>query len=121
MEVCTYRQGLRPGTQDFYIFFDRRSAKLNYLSMTFETSSAMKIKRFFSLAFILITGVCFSQKYVTQIKSAETHKWGYANEKGQIIIAAQYDRCNEFTSDGLASAFDDKRRLFNFINLKGEK
>jgi bifunctional DNA-binding transcriptional regulator/antitoxin component of YhaV-PrlF toxin-antitoxin module len=81
----------------------------------------MKTKTFFSLAFILITGACFSQKYVTQIKSVETHKWGYANEKGQIIIPAQYDRCNEFTSDGWAAVFDKKSKLFSFINVKGEK
>jgi len=81
----------------------------------------MKTKTFFSLAFILITGICFSQTYVTQIKSSDTKKWGYANQKGEIIIAPQFERCDEFTSDGWAAVYDKKNKSAYFINLKGEK
>ena len=81
----------------------------------------MKIKTLFSFALILVALSGFSQTYVTQIKSPETKKWGYANQKGEIIITPQFERCYEFGSDGLAQIYDKKLKGFYFINVKGEK
>lgn len=70
---------------------------------------------------LLIAGSAFSQTYVTQVKPAGDKKWGYANLKGELIIPAQYEKCYEFSSDGLAVIYDSKAKQHHFINLKGEK
>jgi len=57
---------------------------MNYLDASFTTDIAMKIKTLFSFALLLVTLSGFSQTYVTQIKSVETKKWGYANQKGDL-------------------------------------
>ncbi len=81
----------------------------------------MKIKSFFVLSLVLFAANGFSQTYLTQIKSTDTKKWGYANQKGEIIIPAQFERCYEFTRDGFAAIHDKESKAFYFINLKGEK
>ena len=79
----------------------------------------MKKKRFLFLCMLLLAGSSFAQTYVTQVKPAGNKKWGYANLNGEIIIPAQYEKCYQFSSDGLAIIYESKQH--HFINLKGEK
>src|SRR3972149_12092721 len=61
------------------------------------------------------------QTYVTQVKPIGSDLWGYANQKGEIIIQAQFTKCYKFSIEGLAPIYDTKNRQYYFINLKGEK
>ncbi len=79
-----------------------------------------KILFIFSLLLFFCSAV-FAQTYVTQVKPAGNKKWGYADLKGELIIPAQFDKCYEFSSAGLAAIYDSKNRQYYFINLKGEK
>ncbi|HMG92509.1 MAG TPA: WG repeat-containing protein [Chryseolinea sp.] len=81
----------------------------------------MKKKSLLVLCMLLLAGSSFAQTYVTQVKPAGDKKWGYANLNGEIIIPAQYEKCYEFSSDGLAIIYDSKAKQHHFINLKGEK
>ncbi|MDH4090494.1 MAG: WG repeat-containing protein [Cyclobacteriaceae bacterium] len=82
----------------------------------------MKKTTLLSLLLILaIASRAFSQTYVTQVKPAGEKKWGYANLKGELIIPAQYEKCYEFSSSGLAPIYQSKGREYYFINLKGER
>ncbi len=82
----------------------------------------MKKKTFLSFLFVLIVGfAAFSQTYVTQVKPAGSKKWGYVDQKGQMIIDAQFEKCYEFSAAGLAAIYDTKNRQYYFINTKGEK
>lgn len=69
---------------------------------------------------LLFVGYVQAQTYLVQIKSADTKKWGYANEKGELVIPANYAKCYEFTPDGLATVQDPKTKQYQFINTKGE-
>lgn len=81
----------------------------------------MKIKTFFSVVLMTASATAFSQTLVTQVKPAGEKKWGYANLKGELIIPAQFEKCYEFSDDGLAVIYDKENRQYYFINLKGEK
>ncbi|HEY9007522.1 MAG TPA: WG repeat-containing protein [Ohtaekwangia sp.] len=82
----------------------------------------MKKKNLYSLACLMIIGWhAFAQTLVTQVKPADSKKWGYANIKGEIIIEPQYEKCYEFSADGYAPIYDTKARQYYFINTKGEK
>lgn len=61
------------------------------------------------------------QNYITQVKPVGSDVWGYANQKGEIVIQAQYTKCYKFSIDGLAPIYDTKNKQYYFINLKGEK
>ena len=80
----------------------------------------MKILAGFASAFFLTTSV-FSQTYLTQIKPVGSKTWGYANEKGEIVIKPQFEKCHKFSADGLAPIYDTKAKQYYFINTKGEK
>ena len=69
---------------------------------------------------LLISSCLLSQRYIVQVKSSDTKLWGYANEKGEILIQPQYKQCFPFSSNGLAPIYDAKTKQHNFINLKGE-
>ena len=70
--------------------------------------------------FFLTTAV-FSQEYRTQVKPVDSKTWGYANEKGEMVIKPQFEKCHKFSSDGLAAIYDTKAKQYYFINAKGEK
>jgi hypothetical protein len=69
----------------------------------------------------LISTAAFSQTYIVQVKSLENKKWGYVNSAGEIVAAPQYDRCYEFSAEGLAPIYDSKDKQFYFITAKGER
>lgn len=82
----------------------------------------MKIK--ISLTFVLVlllTASVFSQTYVAQFKPADSKTWGYINQKGEVVIQPQYEKCHKFFKEGLAPIYDAKAKQFYFINLKNEK
>jgi hypothetical protein len=82
----------------------------------------MKIK--ISLVFsviLLFSASVFAQTYVTQFKPADSKTWGYVNNKGEVLIKPQYEKCHKFFKEGLAPVYDPKAKQFFFINLKNEK
>jgi hypothetical protein len=81
----------------------------------------MKIKIFLSFALILIGAHAFSQTYLTQFKPVDSKTWGYLNEKGEVVIKPQFEKCFKFFKEGLAPVYDTKAKQFYFINVKGEK
>jgi len=80
----------------------------------------MKIIAGLASAFFLTTSV-FAQQYLTQVKPIDSKTWGYANEKGEIVIKPQFEKCHKFSSDGLAPIYDTKAKQYYFINTKGER
>lgn len=62
-----------------------------------------------------------AQTLITQVKPAGSKFWGYANIKGEIIIPAQFQKCFKFSGDGWATVFDEGRKMYQFINPKGER
>lgn len=72
----------------------------------------------FSLA-LLLTGNAFSQKYLIQVKSPQNDKWGYIDIDGNFVIQPQYEKCYEFTEDGVAAVYDSKNRQFFFVSANG--
>jgi hypothetical protein len=74
----------------------------------------------FVFAILLIGSSVMAQQYVTQVKSSNK-KWGYVNQKGEVIIQPQFEKCYEFSPDGYAPIYDTKNRQYYFINPKGDK
>ncbi|MEO8088144.1 MAG: WG repeat-containing protein [Bacteroidota bacterium] len=79
-----------------------------------------KIIQILAVLVSVITLPVHSQTYLTQVKPAGK-SWGYANQKGEVIIPAQYIRCYKFSSEGFAAIYDAKEHQYIFINTKGEK
>jgi len=79
-----------------------------------------KILAGFASVFFLSTS-SFSQTYLTQVKPADSKTWGYANEKGELVIKPQFEKCHKFSAEGLAPIYDTKNKQYYFINVKGEK
>ena len=63
----------------------------------------------------------WSQTYVTQVKPLGAKVWGYANQKGEVIIEPQFEKCYEFSSNGLAAVYNKMQKQFYFINTSGKK
>ncbi len=81
----------------------------------------MKKTILLSYALVFFCATAFSQTYLTQVKPVDSKKWGYINEKGEQVIAPQFEKCHKFSKDGLAPIYDTKSRQYYFINTKGEK
>jgi hypothetical protein len=89
-----------------------------------QNNHIITMKKRILVGFAFATLVCssaFSQTYITQVKPADSKKWGYVNEKGEVVIPPQYEKCNKFSSDGLAPIYDTKAKQYYFINTKGDK
>ena len=82
----------------------------------------MKIK-FLTILFIaVITGsVSVAQTYTVLARPANSKFWGFANEKGDMIIPAQYEKVYSFSPSGYATVYDKKQRQYIFIDIKGQK
>jgi hypothetical protein len=79
------------------------------------------MKRFIPTLFLAAcTLVSYSQTYITQVKPAGEKLWGYANEKGEIIIQPKYSKCYKFSPDGWAAIYNPDEHQYYFINTKGE-
>ncbi|MDF2456608.1 MAG: repeat-containing protein [Cytophagaceae bacterium] len=81
----------------------------------------MNSKICFSLAIsVLFSYTLFAQTYLTQVKPAGSKSWGYANNKGELVIQAQYAKCYKFSKEGLAAIYDGEKKQYYFINTKGQ-
>lgn len=82
----------------------------------------MKIK-FLSILFIasLFSIISFAQNYTILVKPSGNKYWGFANEKGEMIIPAQYEKVYSFSPSGYATVYDKKQRQYIFIDIKGQK
>jgi hypothetical protein len=82
----------------------------------------MKKRILLSFAFvIMLCASTFSQTFLTQVKPVDSKKWGYVNQKGEVVIPPQFEKCHKFSKDGLAPIYDTKAKQYYFINTKGEK
>lgn len=70
---------------------------------------------------LLFTIQAFSQTYLVQVKPKGSAEWGYANEKGEMIIPARFGNSLPFSEDGFAPIYDPAIGRYYFINTKGEK
>ena len=84
----------------------------------------MKIK-FITTILVALLGFGFNAQaqriFVCQVKPLDSDLWGFVNQKGEFIIKPQFEKCFEFSSDGLAPVLNTKTKQYYFINLKGEK
>jgi len=79
------------------------------------------MKRFYpTLLLVAIAFASYSQTYITQVKPAGEKLWGYANQKGEIIIPPKYSKCYKFSPEGWAAVYNQDERQYFFINPKGE-
>jgi len=70
-----------------------------------------------SLSLLLSVGA-MAQTFLTQVKPYGEKLWGYANQKGEIVIKPIYKVCYAFSEDGLAPIYESKK--YAFINIKGD-
>jgi hypothetical protein len=82
----------------------------------------MKIK-FFSvfIAVSLISIVALAQTSTILVKPAGSKYWGFANEKGEMVIPAQYAKVYAFCQSGYATVYNKKARQYIFIDIKGQQ
>lgn len=69
----------------------------------------------------LLSTVAFGQTHIAMVKSATNKKWGYVSDNGEVIAEPKYERCYEFSSEGLAPVYEPKEKQFYFITTKGAK
>lgn len=82
----------------------------------------MKKTTIIFLFILFFTGFSsYAQTYITQVRPAGSKLWGYANLKGEVIIQPQFEKCFEFSNEGLAAVYDKITREFYFINTSGSK
>ncbi len=76
---------------------------------------------FISLIAFNINAQISQETYIVQVKPYKSDLWGYANQKGEIIIKPQYLICSEFSSEGFASVQSIDNEQYYFIDKKGLK
>jgi hypothetical protein len=62
-----------------------------------------------------------AQNYLAMARPAKIKKWGFINQKGELIIKQEHLICDGFTADGFAAVYDPSQRKFYFINTRGER
>lgn len=60
---------------------------------------------------ILASTFLEAQTYLTQVKPEGIKEWGYMNEKGEMVIDALFRKCYQFSEDGRAAIFIDKKLI----------
>ena len=82
----------------------------------------MKKKIFITLALSALLALPgFSQKYLVQVKSPQNDKWGYLDVKGDFVVQPQYEKCFEFSPEGVAPVYDTKAKQYFFIKTDGSR
>jgi len=81
----------------------------------------MKKNIFLSLTVCMLAFSSYSQTYITQVKSLQNKKWGYISLNGDVVVEPKFEKCYQFSSDGLAAIYDSDNRQYYFINTKGER
>lgn len=82
----------------------------------------MKLIKLFALtAALLIFGqsVRAQSEYIILVKPMDSREWGFVNLKGEYVIQPKYRKVGEFSEDGYAPVYEDRK--YHFINTKGEK
>jgi len=75
------------------------------------------MKTIITLLLLTFSSIVFSQKLLSPF--LENGKWGYMNEKGEVIIPTSYRNAFNFSIDGYAPVVDI-RKSWGFIDAKGE-
>ena len=70
---------------------------------------------------ILSLNLSRGQSFITQVKPEGSKFWGYANQKGEMLIQPSFAKCWKFSEEGLALIYDVELKEFYFINTKGER
>jgi len=78
------------------------------------------MKYLLSIVSIIAASSLVAQNYMVQVKPVGAKEWGYANEKGEILIQPQFKQCFAFSEHGLAPIYDAKTKQHQFITTKGE-
>ena len=73
-------------------------------------------KTLLMLFIALVTVNVMAQSYLVQVKPDGSKLWGYANEKGELIVPAKYKKCFPF-SEGYAVVLNGKE--YGFIKHDG--
>jgi hypothetical protein len=61
-----------------------------------------------------------SQTLIIQVKPAGSKTWGYAGIDGKLIVPAEYEKTNPFSTSGLAVTYNAKDKQYHFIDLKNK-
>ncbi len=78
------------------------------------------MKRQLTTFLLLMLGVIgFSQTFLVMVKPKDSKFWGYADEKGSIVIDAKYQKLGAFSKDGVAPVVNVKSKLAEIIDTKG--
>jgi hypothetical protein len=81
----------------------------------------MNRKAFSLFLGLVVAGFTIAQNYLVQVRPQGSDFWGYANEKGEIVIEPQYRQCFAFGEDGYAAIYDSGKKEHYFINAKNER
>nr|MBP6697673.1 WG repeat-containing protein [Flavobacteriales bacterium] len=80
------------------------------------------MKTIFSVALTLaLATVGYAQTLLVQVKPAGSDLWGYANNKGEMVVPPTYKSCFRFTESGYAAVNDPATKKGGFIDTKGER
>lgn len=72
-------------------------------------------------AITLNTFLFHAQTLIFQAKPAGSKTWGYAGINGEFIIPPQFEKCYEFSPDGLGIVYEPKSRQHYIIDLENNK
>jgi hypothetical protein len=61
-----------------------------------------------------------AQNMLAQFKD-DTGLWGYMNNKGEVVIPAQYSAAKDFSIDGFALVKEKNSKVYYYIDIKGNK
>ncbi|MBK8338630.1 MAG: WG repeat-containing protein [Flavobacteriales bacterium] len=62
-----------------------------------------------------------AQTLLVQVKPVGSDLWGYADNKGEMVVPPTYKSCFRFTESGYAAVNDPATKQGGFINTKGER
>ncbi|MBK6752250.1 MAG: WG repeat-containing protein [Flavobacteriales bacterium] len=80
------------------------------------------MKTIFSVALTLASAsVGSAQTLLVQVKPAGSDLWGYANNKGEMVVPPTYKSCFRFTESGYAAVNDPVTKKGGFIDTKGQR
>ncbi|MBK9074218.1 MAG: WG repeat-containing protein [Flavobacteriales bacterium] len=75
-----------------------------------------------TLTLSVFLATCASaQTLLVQVRLADSARWGYANEKGELVIPPAYKHCYRFSESGYAAVVDTTTQKGGFIDTKGER
>ena len=75
-----------------------------------------------SITFLFISSQVFAQSYLIQVRPDNSFLWGYANEKGEMVIPNKFPNSYPFSKEGVAMVFDkDAVPEYYLIDTQGKK